>query len=227
MTEQEWLECTDPTVMLAFLRGNATKRKMRLFAVACCRRVLHLLTDARSRTAVDVAERFADGLSTEGEMEAARSMAHNALTASPSFAHPDEWTTLEYAASAAEDAAFPDADRGADSVSWATSLADSVDTNRTTNIDTPDANCVQADSFRCIFGPLPFRPITVNPHWRTSTVRQLAEIIYTKRDFDLLPILADALLDANCNQQDILTHLKASRNHCRGCWVLDLILGKK
>src|SRR5262249_1193073 len=68
MTESEWLTATDPTPMLAFLAGNASDRKLRLFAAACCRQVWHLLTDERSRKAVKVAERYADGLADEDEL---------------------------------------------------------------------------------------------------------------------------------------------------------------
>ncbi len=74
MTEQEWLECDDLYTMLAFLRNRDCGRKLRLFAVASCRPILHRLTDERSRTAVHVAERVADGQAAEAE----RCLAENA-----------------------------------------------------------------------------------------------------------------------------------------------------
>jgi hypothetical protein len=72
-----------------------------------------------------------------------------------------------------------------------------------------------------------FRPITVDPAWLTATVKHLAEAIYEERSYDRLPILADALEDAGCNQQDILGHLRGGGEHCRGCWVIDLLSGRE
>ena len=80
MDEHSWLGATDPAPMLDFLGGQASARKLRLFACACCRQVWHLLTDPRSRQAVEVAERYADGQASERERATARA---SALAARP------------------------------------------------------------------------------------------------------------------------------------------------
>ena len=80
---------------------------------------------------------------------------------------------------------------------------------------------------REVFGN-PFRPVTVHPAWRTSDVLLLAQGIYAERAFDRMPILADALQDAGCDNEDILAHLRdVNATHVRGCWALDLVLGKE
>ena len=85
------------------------------------------------------------------------------------------------------------------------------------------AQCVLA---RDIFAN-PFRPLTFQPSWRSATAVSLAQAIYDERAFDRLPILADALEDAGCDNADLLDHLRSPGPHVRGCWALDLILGKK
>ena len=79
---------------------------------------------------------------------------------------------------------------------------------------------------RCIFGS-PFHHVAVDPAWRTATVTSLAQAIYADRAFDCLPILADALEDAGCTSRDILDHCRQPGEHVRGCWVVDLVLGKE
>jgi hypothetical protein len=76
---------------------------------------------------------------------------------------------------------------------------------------------------RDIFGN-PFRPVAVDPSWLTSDVVALATGIYQNRAFDRMPILADALQDAGCDNDDILNHCRQPGEHVRGCWVVDLIL---
>ena len=78
---------------------------------------------------------------------------------------------------------------------------------------------------REVFGN-PFRLVTLDRAWLTSTVTALAQAIYDERAFDRLPILADALEDAGCGNQDILGHCRGPGPHVRGCWVVDLLLGK-
>jgi hypothetical protein len=78
-----------------------------------------------------------------------------------------------------------------------------------------------------IFGPLPFRDTAVQPSWLTSDVLALARGIYEEKAFDRMPFLADALQDAGCDNDEMLNHCRAEGwEHVRGCWVIDLLLGR-
>jgi hypothetical protein len=79
---------------------------------------------------------------------------------------------------------------------------------------------------RDIFGN-PFRPVSFSPEWCTDTALTLARQMYDSRDFSVMPILADALQDAGCDSDDILSHCRQPGEHVRGCWVVDLVLGKE
>ena len=81
---------------------------------------------------------------------------------------------------------------------------------------------------RDIFGN-PFRRVKVDPawlRWNNGTVPTIAQGVFDDRAFDRLPILADALADAGCNNEDILAHCRSANPHTHGCWVVDLLLGK-
>src|SRR5258707_7813648 len=79
MIEEEWLYCSDPTPMLKLLRGKASERKLRIFAVACCRRIWHRLLDERSRWAIEVVSEHIEGLTTTKQLRAAEAEAESAF----------------------------------------------------------------------------------------------------------------------------------------------------
>ncbi|HJZ53597.1 MAG TPA: hypothetical protein VKE74_01480 [Gemmataceae bacterium] len=87
-------------------------------------------------------------------------------------------------------------------------------------------DAAQCDLLRDIFGN-PFRPVAFDAAWRTDTAVSLAKGMYEAREFSAMPILADALQDVGCETEDILTHCRDPKAaHVRGCWVVDLVLGK-
>jgi hypothetical protein len=86
----------------------------------------------------------------------------------------------------------------------------------------------QTDLLRDIFGN-PFHPATIEAswlQWRAGTLVKMAKTIYDERTFADLPVLADALEEAGCTDTDILSHCRQPGEHVRGCWVVDLLLGK-
>lgn len=246
MTEAEWLACEAPQLMLVFLNGKVSDRKLRLFAVAGCRQIWQLLTDERSRGAVEVAERFADGNATAEELTAAYVAARAVYSAQANVAHAayvtaypgDGWSPVDaarpayYAAKAVCEAA-----RAAFEVCEA---AQNAETARHTGqvvvyaavhaapYSSDSMKKEQAILLRDIFNP--FRSVTIDERWlafTSGTVVSLAQAIYTDRTFDRMPILADALEDAGCTNQEILGHCRGPGEHVRGCWVVDLLLGKE
>jgi hypothetical protein len=232
MTEEEWLSATDPQAMLDFLWGKASDRKLRLFAVACCRRIWPLLIDERSRRGVELAEQFADFLVDLEHLSDAEGMAWEvaedvALPACAAHAARTAWWATysvgpsgEYATNYAI-AAAAEAERATEQqgVPWASMVAE------------------QSLLLRDIFGLSAFQTYqSIERSWLTwhnGTVEQLAESAYTNRsmlegilDPDRLAVLADALEDAGCTEAAILEHLRGPGPHWRGCWVIDALLGK-
>jgi len=229
MTEAEWLTGADPTPMLEYLRGRSNSRKLRLFACASCRRIWHMLTDERSKLAVEQSERYCDGAASRDDLVAARSRATDVLD---SWGHRSP-TGPEYFCYAATQAARLTA-RPTDkrTVLW-NDVRASVDFSITaecigklSRLITPEVLAPRSALLRDIFGN-PFRPVAVDPSWLTGNVISLATAIYDDRAFDRLPILADALEDAGCDNEEILNHCRQPGEHVRGCWAVDLVLGRR
>jgi len=228
MTEAEWLACSDPTPMLQFLRGKASDRKLRLYAVACCRRVWRWMTDDRSRQAVEISEMYADGWVGQKKLNAARREAFAASKSPipfPVSTHDPQ--TSAHAAIVALDACASSKTEEPWMIANATAgCARSLVFHAEGDATGWSEMAAQCHQLRHIIGN-PFYPVTLDPAWLTSTVAQLAESIYQERAFDRLPILADALEDAGCRNADILNHCRQGGEHARGCWVVDLLLGKE
>ena len=209
MTEAEWLACDDPRKMLSWVRQRGRERKFRLFALAFWR-----WDETRGdpgadepelgmAAALEFAERWAESsVRPPGYPPGIRGW--HPLLAVKAFAAA-EWTI-----------------RGSPAFgrAWIG----------------PREEAQQATLLREVF-PNPFRPpLPLAPAvltWNDGTVPRIAQGIYDERELpagtlgtDRLPILADALLDAGCDDEDLLTHLRSPGSHVRGCWALDLILGK-
>jgi hypothetical protein len=233
MTEAEWQACTDPQPMLDFLRGRVSERKLRLFAAACCRRAWHLLFHEWSRRAVEAAERSADGTLEEEELARAASAAGSAALYQLAGPLPTSAGALRSAAFAALNAAHDDPHTAADNA--AANVASAAYHAATAAGLLVAAAAHQAERAALarlvmeVFGN-PFRPTPVAAsvlRWNGGRVPKLALAIYEGRRFDDLPVLADALEEAGCDNEKVLGHLRGPGPHVRGCHVLDLILGRE
>ena len=204
MKEEEWLTCNEPMPMLEFLQaiGKLTERKARLFTVAHCRQ--HWQAQGKAgQSSVEVAEKYADGLANNQELEASRETFRD-WNSSSSYIENSAWA-----------ATCEKAWEGARCVSFSTGGKS----------DWKQFTTARCAALRDVFGN-PFHPITLNASWLTPKVVALAQTVYEDRAFNRMPELADVLEDAGCTNADILTHCRGRGPHVRGCWVVDLLLGK-
>jgi hypothetical protein len=257
MKEAEWLASTDVGAMYTFLRDATTlfktrwqghravprfafsERKSRLFAVACCRRILHLMPTDEARECVLAAEQYADGLIDEDQLSEAAEASVRSFEqywrrhrGSSARTHPPIFRSAMNAVGRVhrqEGARAAVADAAADARARARMFEAGAEiTAETYPPLREDENARQADLLRDIVGN-PFRPAAVEPSWlawNDRCVERMAHGVYEERAFDRLPILHDALLDAGCDDEAILAHCRAPQGHVRGCWVIDLLLAK-
>jgi hypothetical protein len=222
MTEAEWLACDDVRDMLDFLQGKSSKRKLRLFACACCRQIWRFIGNPQCQRAVEFSERYADRQVGVAKLSAVEREAYG-VASSRSWDAAMMMRMSRYAEKDAAHAAAACARKQLNPHEVATFA-------RACITATPERPKDQCALLRDLFGSGLFRPSPPLPAdiiaWNDGTVRRIAEGIYEERAFDRLPILADALLDAGCDNEELLAHCRSDGPHVRGCWALDLILGK-
>jgi hypothetical protein len=217
LTEQEWRECGDPLVLLRHLGAASGDRKTLLLIVACLARISDLLPE-HGRPWMAGAEAAAEGLGSVQDL--ADEDGEDAV-----------FTAYEVA---------PDERRGAVdavldvfSVRWEQGDWQEGETPEPFMVAAWQAERrLQSDLVRDIFGN-PFRPVTPDPGWLTPTVNSLAQVAYEQRSLPAgtldparLAVLADALEEAGCRDEQILGHLRGPGPHVPGCFLLDLVLGK-
>jgi len=213
MTEDQWNTCIDPALMLEFLRRTASERRLRLFACAYTRRLWPQFSDERSKRGIKIAEQFADGLADEKEREWAWLEAGAVVLHAISEQDFILGTFVDYPKRCLE-------------TSMEKIICDSIFHFHPW---VPEDLALIKD----IFGN-PFRPITIASSLLTPPITALAQAIYDNRimpagTFDpaRLAELVRVLAETGCENAELLTHLGAAASpHYRGCWGIDLLLGK-
>jgi hypothetical protein len=222
MDEEEWLACRIPIRLLDASWKRTSVRDLRLFVCGCCRRFEGSLTGAWCVPALEVVESFADGDCTAGELAGSRRRCLSAIRRARPGPRPSADDAF---AAAILSVLYAEAVRYVPLFEGLRQLARAAE-----ELGRPDEAGAQADLFRCVMGN-PFRPEARVERswlsWNGGTIRQMALGIYDDRAFDRMPVLGDALEDAGCDDEAILTHCRSEAEHVRGCWVLDLLLGKE
>jgi hypothetical protein len=198
MTESEWRRSKDPRTVFSELGAALSDRKCLLFCVHCC---FFNLGEENPDTATCA---FADLWRLTERFADGRADEEELRRV---WDMPDEEP---------HERTWPFRPR-----TWAEKWV-----NRNDGLGYAIKNAAIVRLLREIFGS-PFRPVVFDPVLRTTDVMALARGIDAERAFDRMPILADALQDAGCANEELLLHLRdVKQKHVRGCWALDLVLGK-
>jgi hypothetical protein len=239
MRPEQW-ESASLREMLPATPGQVSDRKLDLFNGWCCHALWPYLTDPRSRAAAryaeqhveqgcpDSPEREAILLAAKAAVEELIKKAHHAPTA----AECRRRFVYAWAAQIAQQALGHDQpNRGVYANALLTAQAFGYANDERAaclpgSEELRDERLkTQAAIFRDIVGN-PFDPVALDPRWRTEDTLGLARGIYEDRAFVRLPLLGDALMDAGCDDERLLSHCRTRGSHARGCWAVDLILGK-
>ncbi len=229
MTEADWLACDDPNPMLEFLRDRGDDRKFRLFAVSAVWPYVVAFGDDRTREVLEVIHEASDGRLNREDLCRERDKIGEWGSWMP-YRKP----TGDLITRAAGVGLYPEpidsAFRMASAVTFLETVApldpaDEGAQGRTREELGRLSRSRLTSNVRDIFGN-PFRSVGIRRQWRTSTAVALASQMYESRDFSPMPILADALQDAGCEDAAVLDHCRGPGPHARGCWVVDMLLGK-
>jgi hypothetical protein len=215
---------------------RASERQLRLFACACCRRIERLLTDKRLLQGVEAIEQLADGYRQREELESVfgaveqiyqehlgRYGQSRRIVGAPAI-----WTLVDWQPDQSEYGTCQPETMTANLTAYEVGLGGNFNRDAEGWRAESREHQAQCHLLRDIVGN-PFRPVTIPASvlvWNDCTIPRIAQGIYDERAFNRLPILADALEDAGCDNADILKHCRQPGEHLRGCWALDLLLGK-
>jgi hypothetical protein len=227
-----WFEATSPAPMLAHLKAKATDRKLLLFATACCRQAWHFVSDPRLPRLLATLEKAADKPLTArgraGAQDRCFTVADSDLDDMQQCLGYELWHALK-----------PPGERSTSSIGeWAAAAygydargpekkSNRRGTDRKFQRGKAAERARQVALVRDLFGD-PFSRARLAPAWRTATAIAVAQQMYDAREFGAAPILADALQDAGCDHDGLLSHLRdTAAPHHRGCWAVDWVLGKE
>jgi hypothetical protein len=212
MTEVEWMEAGDLTPLSQVVE-RLSLRKQRLFCVSLCQLLDFGLFGIDSEQMLGFVQQFADTGRKKTHLRKVRARLRDAQRVLTDSGLPDSrrFNTLELGLLTASE---KPAGRAIALFHLALSMFDLARARRQSYA-----------VFRELSGHVD--SVIFDPAWRTSTAVALATQMYDSRDFSIMPILADALQDAGCDNDDILAHCRDPQGtHVRGCWVVDLVLGK-
>ena len=280
MNEAEWINCRDNEQIYQFLISKESERKRQLFLCACCRHAFGLITKDQkdrvsnmaieyasqsginlgdvwevSQSAIEAAEKYADGLLKESEQEAmadiTRDVGHLYGDIAACAPAPDEDPDFDDAsvkmggdvANASQCAvnAHPNASELTVRVAanftsfdedayYAGAHGDpNIDLNHPHMVARRAERAFQWKLLEDIFGETSRKKKIKRKwlRWNDGYIPHLAQEIYDNRDFERMSLLADALDEAGCKDEEILNHCRQQNEHVRGCWVVDLLLGKE
>jgi hypothetical protein len=215
MTEEQWFASADAAQLIRACPKKISPRKLRLFMANWFRLNWDTVRVPAVRKAVELAEQYVDGNASKKNLERMYDVLRDTRGGGATDSLLVVWPGDDQMAEAAiQFAQMLGAGRY---MPWAT---DEFKASHRSKM------ILLANFLRDIVGN-PFRPVAFAREWRTSTAVAIAKVMYDSRNFTPMPILADALQDVGCDSDDILDHCRyAHATHVRGCWVVDLVLGK-